>query len=196
MRARLVTAFLCGSLLSVAAGCATTSTGEPVFRLRPKADPVTGAPPGKWSGHVEALYTVPDFDPIGSLEYKSADSLGFRLSARPSHWYVAPEIGYLNTEEDVDGVDLAANEVFGGGRVGLRFNELPVEFYGSGGVSYIDGSVGSADDESTGWYAGGGVNLYIGSEEGILVGGGYRFVEHDWDFEGYNELQLHVGFAW
>jgi hypothetical protein len=196
MRARLTLAIPCVFLLSIATGCATTSTGDSVIRLRPKADPVTGAPPGDWAGQFEFLFAIPDLDPAGTVEFKNADSIGFRVSARPSNWYIAPEVGYLNTEEQVGTAKLEGNEFFGGARLGARFNELPVELYGSGGLSYLDSDVAGIDDETSGYYVGGGVNLYLGSEEGFTLGAGYRLVDHDWDLEEWGEFQVHIGLAW
>lgn len=190
-------ALICLCLLALLAGCATTSTGGPVFRLRPAGDPVTGEPATGWNGNFDVMLTFPDLDePVGGVEFKSSESVGFRLSARPSSWYIAPEIGYLNTEESKNGVDVDADEIYGGGRIAARLQELPIEFYGSGGVSYLMSDVAGSDEEDTGFYVGGGVLLYLGSEHGMTFGLGYRLVEQDWDLDEYGEVQVSVGFAW
>jgi hypothetical protein len=189
-------ALLSLTLLALLAGCATTSSGGPLFRLRPKGDPVTGAPATGYSGNVDILITFPEFDDVGGVEFKSPESAGIRVSARPVSWYIAPEIGYLNTEESKDFVDLNADEIFGGGRIAARFEELPIEFYGSGGYSYLESDAGGVDDETSGFYVGGGVYLYLGSNGGFTLGLGYRLVEQDWDLEEYGEFQVHAGLAW
>jgi len=189
-------ALLSLTLLALLAGCATTSSGGPLFRLRPEADPVTGEAPSDWAGNFDILLTFPEDASVPGTEFKSPESVGFRVAARPANWYVAPELGYLNTEESKNGVDLDANEIFGGGRIAARMTELPIEFYGSGGVSYLQSDVAGDDDTSTGYYVGGGVYLYLGSEEGFTLGAGYRYVEQDWELDGFGEIQVNVGVAW
>jgi hypothetical protein len=189
-------ALLCLSLLALVAGCATTSTGGPLFRLRPKGDAVTGEPATGYSGNFDVLVTFPEFDDVSGVEFKSSESIGFRVSARPASWYIAPELGYLNTEESKNNVDLDADEIFGGGRIAARLEELPIEFYGSGGVSYLMSDAAGVDEDDTGYYFGGGVCLYLGSEQGFALGLGYRLVDQDWELDEYGEVQVSVGVAW
>ena len=71
----------------------------------------------------------------------------------------------------------------------------------------LDSSIASENDETTGFYLGVGGYLYLGGRkenfgdrggptDGFTLGAGYRFVEHDWDADGWSEFQLTLGFAW
>ena len=189
-------ALLCITLLALTAGCATTSTGEPVYRLRPKDSNDLGEIQRKYTGAVEAMVTFPNFDDVGANQFKSPESAGFRIHARPRSWYVAPELGLLITDEHSGAFVLESTEVFAGGRVTARLTEVPVELYGNGGLSYLDSTVGPSDDTSTGYYFGGGANLILGGDRGITVGLGYRFVDHDWDVDSWGEALVTVGLSW
>ncbi len=187
---------LCITLLALTAGCATTSTGEPVFRLRPEAPTEPGEVSRSYTGGFEAMVTFPDFDDVGTRMFKSSESAGFRVHARPTSWYVAPEIGVLITDEHSGPFVLEATEVFAGGRVTARLSEVPVELYASGGLSYLDSTVGPSRDTSNGVYFGGGTNLILGGDRGITIGLGYRFIDHDWDLDSWSEILFNVGLSW
>ena len=84
-------ALICLSILALVAGCATTSSGGPVFRLRPGPDPVTGEAATGWAGNLDVMLTFPDLDePVGGVEFKSSESVGFRVSARTFAYDSAP----------------------------------------------------------------------------------------------------------
>lgn len=189
-------ALLCLALLALTAGCATTTSGEPVFRLRPKDSNNLGEATSKYTGGFEAIVSFPEFDDFGATEFKSPESTGFRVHARPSSWFVAPEGGLMFTEETNGGVELESLELFAGGRITARMTELPVEFYTNAGLSYLDSSVGPSDDTSTGFYFGGGTNVILGGDSGITVGAGFRFVDHDWDLDSWTEFLVSVGLSW
>lgn len=189
-------ALLCLALLALTAGCATTTSGEPVFRLRPKDSNQLGEATSKYTGGLEAMVTFPEFDDFGTTEFKSAESTGFRVHARPSSWFVAPELGLLITDETNGAVELQALELFAGGRISARMTEVPVEFYTNAGLSYLDAEVGPSDDTSSGFYVGGGVNLILGGESGLTVGTGFRLVDHDWDLDSWTEFLVTVGLSW
>ncbi len=178
-------AFLCLSLLVLTAGCATSS-GGPVFRLRPAPDPATGTPAKRFTGTAGVTVDTQSHD------------LGFSIVARPSSWYVAPEVGFT-IASDSD----RASEIFAGGRVAARLTELPIEVYVNGGYSYVDGIPSPAapappvDDTSSSYYAGVGAQIFLGDQEGAFIGVGFRFVGHDdLSSEEESEAQLSIGWAW
>lgn len=198
-------AFLCLTLLALTAGCAT-STGEPVMRLRPPDTDFSGEARAGYTGNFDVLLALTDYDDLGSVEFKNTESIGFRISARPSSWYLAPEVGYNYTDETESGIKLQASEAYAGGRLAARFTEIPVELYVNGGFSYLDAEAVN-DDTSEGWYAGGGVYFYLGGREarygerggpnqGLALGLGYRMVDHDWDLDEWSEFFVNIGFAW
>ena len=192
-------AFLCLILLSLVAGCATT-TGEPVFRLRPKKNPETGQRDKEYSGNFDLSLALPNFDDPGG----DTDALGLSLSARPTSWWIAPEIGISAFDEGDDGNDLDAIRASAGGRVSARFTEMPLELYFHGGVSYLDADLTlidvvpavSEDDSDVGYYAGVGSYLFLGSTHTYALGVGYRIVDHDWEIDDWGEIFVTVGWAW
>ena len=93
-------ALLCFSLLALLAGCGTTSTGAPVYTLRPSDAPEKlGRPTTGYTGGLDAIVSFPDFDDVGVNEFKGPESAGFRFHTRPRHWYVEPEFGMMITDE-------------------------------------------------------------------------------------------------
>ena len=191
-------ALLCFSLLALLAGCGTTTTGAPVYHLRPSDAPAKLAEETKtYAGGIEAVVSFPDFDDVGTNEFKGPESAGFRFHARPRTWYVAPEVGVMITDEGSAGFPLESMELMLGGRAAARMTEVPFEFYAHAGYSYLDYTLGPNNDTSSGFYAGGGVNMLLGGDDGgITIGAGYRFVDHDWDIDGWSEVLFTLGLNW
>jgi hypothetical protein len=190
-------AFLCLFILALTAGCATTS-GEPVFRLRPKVNEETGQRDKAYKGNADIVFTVPDYD-SGS---GTPNGFGLRVNARRSNWYVAPEIGFGFVDEGEQGDTADVFDVFAGGRVAARFTEIPVEVFANGGVSFLDSDVFvpsagiDKDETNVGYYVGVGSYLYLGSSEGAALGLAYRYVGQDWVLDPYGEFSISLGWAW
>ena len=114
-------AILCLFLLALTAGCATTASDEPVFRLRPAPGP-EGTREKKYSGNADVTLAFLDLGNVNGTKYGGGENVGLRVAARPSSWFVAPEVGFNYMRENPTGNDneLKAGEVFAGGRVALR----------------------------------------------------------------------------
>ncbi len=189
-------AILCCLFLCLTAGCASTTTGDPVWTLRPKDTNKIGESTAKYTGNADVVVSFPNLDDFGTTEFKSAESAGFRISARPRNWYVAPELGMMITDEAEGDVELNSTELYLGGRVQAALVELPFTVYASGGLSYLDSEVGPNDDTSTGYYLGIGGYATFGDDHGITAGIGYRLVDQDWELNEWSEVLFSLGFSW
>jgi len=188
---------ICLPLLALLVGCGTTSSGDPLYRLRPAETDLAGESRSGFTGGLQGIVSFPEFSDVGSNEFKGPESAGFRVFARPGHWLWAPELGIMLTDEHDGDFDLKALEISPGARVAARMSEVPVEFYANGGLSFLEYTLGSQNDNDLGFYAGVGVDLLLGgSNDGISVGTGYRYVSHDWDVDDWSEVFFSIGLRW
>ncbi len=161
------------------AGCAGN---EDWIRLRPDAkSPFSGVEQPierPYAGQVSIIYgTYGDYEgnPLG---LEDVDGFGLWVSARPSEWYIAPEIGYLNATEDDGSLGKVDNkEIFFGGRVTAELPFTPFSLIGGGGFTQLDVSEYSFEAEESGVYFHGGAILHLG--ENAHVGFDYRFSTYD-----------------
>lgn len=140
--------FLCLALLS---GCAAN---EDWVRFRPDAtSPFSGVEqphPKPYTGQVSFLRGM--YDPTSSDQFQTANGLtdidgyGLWISARPSEWYIAPELGFIGSAEDNGDLgDIRFSEFFAGGRVVAELPFTPTSIIAGFGISSLKADVDSLD---------------------------------------------------
>ena len=162
------------------AGCAGN---EDWIRLRPDAkSPFSGVeqPMAKpYTGQVSVIYGTYDDYEDNPQNLSDVDGFGLWVSARPSEWYIAPEIGYLNATED-DGAlgEIDNSEFFFGGRVTAELPFTPFSVIGGGGISQLKVREYSFNADESGVYFHAGAllhnittNFYIFSNDNIRFNG-------------------------
>ena len=141
--------FLCLALLS---GCASN---EDWVRFRPDAtSPFSGVEqphPKPYTGQVSFLRGM--YDPnagsafAGTLDLNDIDGYGLWISARPSEWYIAPEIGYIGSAEDNGANGKIRNyDFFAGARVVAELPFTPLSIIGGLGINSLQADIDSIDN--------------------------------------------------
>ena len=140
---------MCLALLS---GCASN---EDWVRFRPDAtSPFSGVEqphPKPYTGQVSFLRGVyaPNAGSAfeGILDLNDIDGYGLWISARPSEWYIAPELGFIGSAEDNGALgDIRASEFFAGARVVAELPFTPLSVIAGLGINSLKADVDSIDN--------------------------------------------------
>ena len=179
--------FLCLALLS---GCAAN---EDWVRFRPDAtSPFSGVEqphPKPYTGQVSFLRGMYDPNQTG-FGLDDIDGYGLWISARPSEWYIAPELGFIGSAEDNGDLgDIRFSEFFAGARVVAELPFTPTSIIAGLGISSLKADVDSLDippppapgviefdEEETALYFHIGVLLHMG--DNAHLGLDYRTVDY------------------
>ncbi|MGE4602805.1 MAG: hypothetical protein AAEJ65_07865 [Planctomycetota bacterium] len=185
------------------------------IRFRPSAtSPFSGVEqphPKAYTGQVSFLRGM--YDPNKGSAYEAAfglddiDGYGLWISARPSEWYIAPEIGYIGSAEDNGAIlgDIKLSEFFAGARVVAELPYTPTSIIAGVGISSLNADVDSLDipgdkfdEEVTGPYFHIGVLLHMG--DNAHLGLDYRTVDYGDDLNPLSErtdiLSIMAGVNW
>ncbi len=171
----LVLSFLCLALVS---GCASN---EDWVRFRPDAtSPFSGVEqpnPKPYTGQTSLIYGTYELDEdVQNLG--NVDGYGLWVSARMSEWYIAPEFGFLQAEEN-DGVlgKIRDAELFAGGRVTAELPFTPFSVFGGAGISMLTVDEYDFNADENGVYFHGGALLHLG--DNAHIGVDYRLSTYD-----------------
>jgi hypothetical protein len=106
------------------------------------------------------------------------DGYGLWISARPSEWYVAPEVGFIDSKENNGSQGkIHLSEFFAGGRVVAELPFTPFSLIAGMGISFVDGKI--YDDpriDESGVYFHGGALLHMGDNAHLALD--YRTVDY------------------
>lgn len=177
------------------AGCAGN---EDWIRLRPDAkSPFSGVeqPIEKpYTGQVSVIYgTEGDYEE-NPQNLSDVDGFGLWVSARPSEWYIAPELGYLNATEDNGALgEIDNSEVFFGGRVTAELPFTPFSLIGGGGISQLKVREYNFSADESGVYFHTGALLHLGDNSHI--GFNYRFSTYD-GISDRSNFSIMTGINW
>jgi hypothetical protein len=145
---------------------AALATREPA--LEPIVQGTQGANPPKWFVSFSGNWVTGDIDgPLGS---SSADTNAFGIDAGYTNWNdqlgITLEAGYMSSSAKIDISSIDTTNVDTKRYlIGLRLFDrgqgwwLP---YFRGGYMYRTDSGDQIDDKGSGWYAGGGFDVYLG----------------------------------
>ena len=180
--------FLCLAMLS---GCAAN---EDWVRFRPDpTSPFSGVEqphPKAYTGQVSflrGLYELNlDSEPKqvfeDAFQLDDIDGYGLWISARPAEWYIAPEFGFIMSEED-NGLlgDIKFTEIFAGGRVVAELPFTPTSVFAGLGITSLKADVDALnfDKELSASYFHFGVLLHMG--DNAHLGLDYRIVDYGKD---------------
>ena len=187
-------------------GCAGNSDW---VRFRPDAtSPFSGVeqPHAKpYSGQVSFTRGLYDLGASAglteALQLGDIDGYGLWVSARPSEWYIAPELGFIDSKENNGSFGkIRISELFAGGRVIAELPFTPLSVIAGMGISWVDGKIYGGDriDES-GVYFHGGALLHLGDNAHLALD--YRTVDYTDEIDGISVdntgvISVMVGFNW
>ncbi|MEE2890218.1 MAG: hypothetical protein VX404_07220 [Planctomycetota bacterium] len=194
-----------------------TARGQDWIRFRPDAtSPFSGVEqphPKPYTGQVSFLRGM--YDPTSSDQFQTANGLtdidgyGLWISARPSEWYIAPELGFIGSAEDNGDLgDIRFSEFFAGGRVVAELPFTPASIIAGFGISSLKADVDSLDtppppvvefdEEAIAPYFHVGVLLHMG--DNAHLGLDYRTVDYGDDLNPLSErmdtLSIMAGVNW
>ena len=172
-----------------------TRTG---FALRPDAkSPFSGVeqPIEKpYTGQVSVIYGTYDDYEDNPQNLSDVDGFGLWVSARPSEWYIAPELGYLNATEDNGALgEIDNSEVFFGGRVTAELPFTPFSLIGGGEFPQLKVREYNFSADESGVYFHTGALLHLG--DNAHLGINYRFSTYD-DIADRSNFSVMTGVNW
>ncbi|HIG05398.1 MAG TPA: hypothetical protein EYQ08_06670 [Planctomycetes bacterium] len=180
-------------------GADRASRRQDWIRFRPDAtSPFSGVeqPHAKpYSGQmsfVRGMYDLgaPD-DVTEELQLGDIDGYGLWVSARPSEWYVAPELGFIDSTESNGALGkIHLSEFFAGGRVVAELPFTPFSVIAGMGISRVDGTIYDFDIDENGIYFHGGALLHIGDNTHLALD--YRTVDYSDDIGQSNAPNVDV----
>jgi len=126
------------------------------------------------------------------------DGYGLWISARPSEWYIAPELGFISSKETNGPLKSRVSEFFAGGRVIAELPFTPFSVIAGMGISSMEGKLATVIDvEESGFYFHGGAMLHMGDHAHFALD--YRTVNYSDDFNFGSNLDvitLMLGVNW
>lgn len=163
-------------------GCAGNSDW---VRFRPDAtSPFSGVeqPHAKpYSGQVSFTRGMYDLGASAAVieanQLDDIDGYGLWISARPSEWYIAPELGFIDSKENNGSFGkIRISEFFAGGRVIAELPFTPLSVIAGMGISSMDGEIYNVDVAESGIYFHGGALLHMGDNAHLALD--YRTVSY------------------
>jgi hypothetical protein len=114
---------------------------------------------------------------IEANQLDDIDGYGLWVSARPSEWYIAPELGFIDSKENNGSFGkIRISEFFAGGRVIAELPFTPFSVIGGMGISSMDGKIYTVDVAENGIYFHGGALLHMGDNAHLALD--YRTVRY------------------
>lgn len=190
-------------------GCAGNSDW---VRFRPDAtSPFSGVeqPHAKpYSGQVSFTRGMYDLGAssavIAANQLDDIDGYGLWISARPSEWYIAPEVGFIGSKETNGALGkIRFSEFFAGGRVIAELPFTPLSLIAGAGISSVDGEIYTVDVAESGVYFHGGAILHMGDNAHLTLD--YRNVGFSNDItvdtlgntaDSMDVISVMLGFNW
>jgi hypothetical protein len=114
---------------------------------------------------------------IAANHLDDIDGYGLWVSARPSEWYIAPELGFIDSKENNGSFGkIRISEFFAGGRVIAELPFTPLSVIAGMGISSMDGEIYTVDVAENGIYFHGGALLHMGDNAHLALD--YRTVSY------------------
>ena len=114
---------------------------------------------------------------IAANHLDDIDGYGLWVSARPSEWYIAPELGFIDSKENNGSFGkIRISEFFAGGRVIAELPFTPLSVIAGMGISVLDGEIYTVDVAENGIYFHGGALLHMGDNAHLALD--YRTVSY------------------
>jgi hypothetical protein len=135
----------------------------------------------------------------GTTRLEDLDGYGLWISARPSEWYIAPELGFISSKESNGLLKSRVSEFFAGGRVIAELPFTPFSVIAGMGISQVKGRLANIIKvEESGFYFHGGAMLHMGDHAHFALD--YRTVNYsDDDFvvgSNMDVITLMLGVNW